>query len=222
MPRARGARPIVACLVAAVLTPGCDRAHGADMQQYPAVRVTLGDAITDVARQSSYDLSSQVRPGAAVDLVTVTEPVVLAYGRGGQAFTLPPGRFVSLDVDAGGVAGVVASPQLAALPLDEALALGERVGRVLAGAGWARAAGAASVATVGAAARADASGFFRADLEHWGAGGDSATLRVREVGGAGGGASGRRYVVNVELDNPDVRARLAHGVRLRAEGTRAP
>lgn len=191
------------------------------MTTHPIVRVALGEAVADVARHSTYDLSDQLRPGAALDLVTVTEPVVLAYAGPGRGFTLPPGRFLSLDVDAGGVVGIAASPHLASLPLDDALALAARIGGALAAAGWTPdAAGgpAPPLTAVAAAARADASGFFRADLARWTAGGDEATVRLRQVAGA----ANHRFQVSVELDNPEVARRLAAAARRRAEAAATP
>jgi hypothetical protein len=61
---------------------------------HPVARAALGEAVADMARHSTYDFSPQVRPGAALDLVTVTEPVALAYTGRGRGFTLPPGRFL--------------------------------------------------------------------------------------------------------------------------------
>ncbi len=55
--------------------PACGRADGADVTTHPTVRAALGEALADVARHSTHDLSPQVRPGAALDLVTVAEPV---------------------------------------------------------------------------------------------------------------------------------------------------
>ena len=218
------ARAFVPILVLLSLSaPACGRANGVNVaDQTPVVRVTLGEALTDVARRSTYDLSAQLRSGSAIDLVTVTHPVVLEYEGAGRAVALPAGRFLSMDIDAGGVVGIAASPHLDALSLDSALTLGRQVGGMLERHGWTAVPGDDGSRAVESAARTDTTGFVRADLGRWRAAGDEVTIRIRQVESRGAGPDSRRYVLSVEFDNPRVaeaRARQIRGERAQTPAT---
>lgn len=206
-PSARAVRALtIACVWILSTIPACSRANGAAVtSRVPTVQVTLGDDVADVVRRSTYDLSSKVRPSSGIELVAVTEPVSLAYSGVGRSVVFPEGRFVSLDTDAGAVVGVTTSPHMQALPLRDAIALARDLGSLLERHGWSPdARSGAAYDAAEHAARADETGFFEDEVGRWRAGGDAAVVRIRQVRSVSDAADGRRYLVSVEFENPQV------------------
>jgi hypothetical protein len=101
---------------------------------FPVLTLRLGDEITAVDEAS--DVKTGLREVEDFDMVLYTKACVVRYAHPEKTFSLPPTRFVSLDVALAKVARVVTSPQLAYATADEMSALVTSLFRLFAGAAW--------------------------------------------------------------------------------------
>lgn len=149
-------------------------------QDYPVVRVALGEAVRQVQARSTLRLppaSDTVRGN-----VNITEPVVLEFGQAPAAIRFPAGRFVALMPLAGHVVEVRLSPHLRSLTTDEALDLAAEVGRILESRGWRRARTIASPDSLRRASALNAgSDVYAQALAEWRRGNDQATITLKRL-----------------------------------------
>ena len=149
--------------------------------EVPVVRLTLGDSLPEVRRKSTHALPLR-RELIEIDLIGVTDPVILEYARDGRTVRFPPGKFLALGITRGQITEVTASPHLESLPLEPALALAAELVARVDRAGWTRA-GTAVTATPERIRRELADpempDAYRANLAEWVAGDNRITVEVK-------------------------------------------
>ena len=114
--------------------------RGVDMAKtrsdIPTVRLTLGDPISQVQSQSSYDF--KVKNFQDRHPLAIAEPVIFEYTHPERRFTLPAAQFLWLSVYAQHVVDVKASPHLEYLSLKEAHSLVQALIEIFDKAHWKR------------------------------------------------------------------------------------
>ncbi|MEO8126129.1 MAG: hypothetical protein ABJF23_16330 [Bryobacteraceae bacterium] len=100
----------------------------------PAIRLTLGDDLETIQRQSTYRFPPRQLSGTGV--IAAGEPVIFEYARPGCGFRLPPARSFGASVDEAQAVSIIVSPQLRYIQLTDALGLIDYINRLLERSSW--------------------------------------------------------------------------------------
>lgn len=103
-------------------------------ERLPTIRLELGDEITKVQAQSSFRF--KLGEIADKDLIGANTPVVFEYLHSSCRFTLPPSRFVGLDVNFGHAVNATVSPHLNQLTIVQAFQLLSQLTELFSHSGW--------------------------------------------------------------------------------------
>jgi hypothetical protein len=183
----------------------------------PILKIRIGDEITAVDRASG--VKTGLRRVQDFDLFVYQTPLALTYADPRRPFSLPPTRFVSLDLALCRVARIVTSPQVGYVDTDEMRVLSAVLFGILERAGWpgprdAAAAVAHVEKTLGESTTDEA-------VENLGVWKDDAGVQIRvdvrrtyKAGGVFDALTGKRdlFLLNVGIYSPDLYTQLSDEV----------
>ncbi len=110
-----------------------------DMELHPknfhVIKLTLGDSFSHMQSQSSYHFKKD-KSLRDIDLIVIKNPFIFEYLRPKYGFTLPPGLFLGISINAKHVVSVDAFPHLQYINLEDALTLLKTLHQLFNKSGW--------------------------------------------------------------------------------------
>lgn len=101
------------------------------------LELDLGRSIAQIEARSTYRFDPKHTP-LAIDIYTVSSPVVITVATAGCPVTFPAAKYAALDVNGGKLENYDFSPHLRYLSFDEATTLHQKLNEAIEKAGWKR------------------------------------------------------------------------------------